>query len=200
MGKRNAFKEILKKDFSWPKKGDKALVVAKAPADNATIGGEIFDRLVLMMRGYKQSADLLVAATESDVKSRDVLVYPIIFNYRHFLELSLKYQLFAHGEKVGVHANWKTHDLAVLWSEFIKIVERYGTSDPDEADPAVEEIIAEFAKIDVGSFSHRYPCDRSGDAIPVNQSQLDLGHLREVMECVENYFSGSDGYFSSCGG
>ena len=67
-------------------------------------------RLVLMKDGYKTAADLMVEAAASDRLSRDTLVFPIIFNYRQFLELSLKYQLATFGPEVGIKPNWKSHD------------------------------------------------------------------------------------------
>ena len=40
---------------------------------------------------YKQGADLMVEKAGGRRRDRDALVYPIIFNYRLFIELSLKY-------------------------------------------------------------------------------------------------------------
>ena len=196
MAKRKSFEDILNTEFRWPTKGDKPFVVADDPLDNANIADNEFTRLVLMMTGYKEAADLMVDRSGGDRSSRDTLVFPIIFNYRQFLELSLKYQLAVFGPRVDIRANWKTHDLAELWSEFLAMLERYGTEDPDEADPVVGEIILEFAKIDPGSYSYRYPVDRKGNPIPVAYSDLHLPTLADVMKAVDGYFTGCDGYLS----
>ncbi len=187
---------MLNTEFRWPIKGDKPFVVANDPFDNANIADNEFTRLVLMMDGYKKAADLMVDRSAHDRPIRDTLVFPIIFNYRQFLELSLKYQLAAFGPQVGIRPNWKTHDLAVLWSEFLVMLEHYGTVDPDEADPVVGEIILEFAKIDPGSYSYRYPVDRKGNPVPVAYSDLHLPTLADVMQAVDGYFTGCDGYLS----
>ena len=197
MAKRKSFEDILNKEFRWPTKGDKPFVVADDPLDNANIADNEFTRLVLMMTGYKDAADLMVDRSTSDRSARDTLVFPIIFNYRQFLELSLKHQLAAYGPRVGIRANWKTHDLATLWSEFLEMLERYGTQDPDEADPVVGEIILEFAKIDPGSYSYRYPVDRKGDPVPGAYSDLHLPTLAGVMQAVDGYFTGCDGYLDN---
>lgn len=196
MAKRKSFEDILKTEFRWPTKGDKPFVVADDPFDNANIADDAFTRLVLMMDGYKEAADLMVDRAASDRPIRDMLVCPIIFNYRQFLELCLKYQLAAYGPGVGINPNWKTHDLAVLWGKFLEMLERYGTEDPDEADPIVGEIILEFAKIDPGSYSYRYPVDREGNPVPLAYSDLHLPTLADVMEAVNGYFTGCDGYLS----
>jgi hypothetical protein len=88
-------------------------------------------------------------------------------------------------------------DLAVLWSEFLAMLEHYGTDDPDEADPVVGKIILEFAKIDPGSYSYRYPVDRQGNPVPVAYSDLHLPTLANVMQGVAGYFTGCDGYLGS---
>jgi len=153
-----------------------------------------------MTDGYKQAGDLMVRHTIDQPSTRDFLVFPILFAYRHFLELSLKYMLATFGARVSIEANWNDHDLAVLAKSFFEMLERYGTPDPDDADAVVAGIIAEFAKIDPRSYSHRYPVDRNGKPLPVTQSALDLANLADVMEGVGGYFNGCDGYLSDlCG-
>ena len=141
---------------------------------------------------YHQS---LVQATHRF--DRSTLVYPIIFTYRQFLELSLKYLIATFGYTVGVEANWSTHSLSELWKRFVDVLDGYGVSDPGGADAVVAEIVAEFAKVDPNSFAFRYPVDRKGVAIPLSQEQLDLVVLADVMTAAENYFTGCDGYLDS---
>jgi hypothetical protein len=151
-----------------------------------------------MTDGYKRAVDTLVVQATESPPDRDFLVFPILFIYRHFLEPSLKYQLATFGPTVGVEPNWTSHDLAKLWSNFADMLERYGTSDSDEADPVVAEIVIEFSKIDPNSYSNRYPVDRRGNPVPIGQSALDLANLADVMEAVGGYFNGCDGYLSAC--
>ncbi|MEM8851600.1 MAG: hypothetical protein AAGE03_16415 [Pseudomonadota bacterium] len=197
MAKRKTFEDILNQEFRWPTQGDIPFVAADRPLSNANIAENGFQRLMLMKTGYKAAADLMVTATIDDRPQRDVLVFPIIFNYRHFIELSLKYQIATFGPAVCVEPNWNSHNLADLWSEFLAVLEHYGTEDPDEADPVVGNIILEFAKIDPGSYSYRYPVDRKGAPIPIAYADLHLPTLADVMNGVEGYFSGCDGYLGS---
>jgi len=194
MSKRHAFEAALTTNFRWPTKGDKPFAEAAEPLDNALIAEDDFTRLVLMTSGYKKAGDLMVAHAMTNSADRDFLVFPILFNYRHFIELSLKYQLATYGPTVDISPIWNTHDLHPLWSSFLDMLERYGTPDPDEADPVVGEIVIEFAKIDPHSYSYRYPVDRKGSPIAVIQTALDLANLASVVEAVENYFTGCDGY------
>lgn len=84
MAKRKSFEDLIKTEFRWPTKGDKPFVVADAPLDNANIADNGFTRLVLMSKGYKEAADLMVERSASERPMRDMLVFPIIFNYRQF--------------------------------------------------------------------------------------------------------------------
>lgn len=194
--KRRVFEEVLQTEFRWPTAGDVAFVAAVDPADNANVAGDGFTRLVLMMEGYKKGGDLMVASATAEPSERDFLVSPIIFNYRQFVELSLKFMLATYGPTVGVEPNWHSHDLAVLWRDFAQLLERYGTSDPDDADPVVAAVVAEFAKIDPGSYSHRYPVDTKGNPLPLAITDLHLPTLADVMNAVAGYFTGCDAYLT----
>lgn len=196
MAKKRTFEEMLNAELRWPTKGDAPFIVAGDPYDNALIEDNTAARLILMMEGYKAAADLMVRASAHDRTERDKLVFPVLFNYRQFLELALKYHLATYGPFVKLEPDWTTHDLAVLWKKFLEMLDRYGTDDADKADTIVGQIILEFAKIDPKSYSHRYPVDRNGRPIPVSCSALHLPNLAEVMDGVEGYFTGCDGYLS----
>jgi len=189
-----AFEGFLKADFRWPRAGDRSFTKSERRLDNAYIAPHVRDRLVMMVTGYKLAADVMVERSAKDRFDRDALVYPIIFNYRQFIELSLKYLIATYGHTVGVKANWDSHDLAELWREFNKVLNGYGTDDPDGTDSIVEAMVAEFAKVDPRSFSYRYPVDKKGEPIPVEQEELDLAALADAMQALDGYFNGCDGY------
>jgi len=190
------FEALLNREFRWPRAGDKAFTRAAGWDRNADVEADERSRLMLMMSGYKKGADLMVAQARHRF-DRNILVYPIIFNYRQFLELSLKYLIANFGHTVGVETNWSTHSLGELWKRYAEVLDGYHVSDPGGADEIVAEIVAEFAKIDPNSFAFRYPVDKKGVAIPISEEQLDLDVLADVMTAAENYFSGSDGYLDS---
>jgi len=197
MNDDNTFDSILNRNFRWPKMGDRPFSQSPHWQNNAYIDQHGHGRLVMMMSGYKKAADLMVEWTARNRGDRDALVFPAIFNYRQFIELSLKYLIATYGHTVGVDAKWKTHSLTELWKTFVEVLDGYGTVDPDKTDPIVAEIVAEFAKVDPGSFSYRYPVDTKGNPIPLAHQELDLVALADVMEALECYFTGCDGYLDS---
>ena len=196
MATRRKYEDLLYSEFRWPTQDDKPFVVSDDPFDNANIADDEFTRLYLMTEGYKSAADLMVEHAGGDDFTRNTLVFPIIFNYRQFLELSLKCQLAVFGPAVGIKPNWTTHALDKLWSDFVGMLEKYGVASPDDTDSIVSEIVLEFAKIDPGSYSYRYPVDRRANPVLVAYSDLHLPTLADVMQAVESYFSGCDGYLS----
>ena len=167
MSKEGNFESLLNQEFRWPKKSDQPFTQSKDWERNANIEEHGHGRLVLMMTGYKAGADLMVERSRRSGSDRDTLVFPIIFSYRQFIELSLKYVITTYGQTVGVAARWTTHDLVALWKTFLNVLEEYGIDDPNKTDPAVATIVVEFAKVDPNSYSYRYPVDVRGNPIPI---------------------------------
>jgi hypothetical protein len=191
------FESLLDREFRWPRAGDRPFTQSEKWHDNAYIEPHGHGRMVMMMTGYKRAADLMVERSVTDDVDRASLVYPIIFNYRQFIELSLKYLIATYGPTVGVQPVWNSHDLGQLWKSLMEVLDGYGHDDVDQTDPVVAEIVAEFAKVDPKSFSYRYPVDTKGNPIPIAHNELDLTVLADVMEALDGYFSGCDGYLDA---
>lgn len=183
--------------FRWPKAGDRLFAQSDQQRENADLNLFGFGRTWRMTSGYKMAADFMVERACADYHEKDLLVFPIIFNYRHYVELALKSLIAEYGPTVGVEANWKSHDLLVLWQTLKQVFELYNVDDPDGTDAVVEQMITEFAKVDPGSFSFRYPRDRSGNPISLAHDAVDLTILADTMKALEGFFSGCDGYLDS---
>jgi len=192
-----SFESLLNRPLRWPKAGDKLFQVSSAWDGNAVLAEQPHSRMVLMLAGYKRAADSLVAHAAEKTADRDTLVFPILFNYRQFLELSLKYLISTYGRAVDVDPVWNSHDLSKLWSRFEAVLAGFGLEDEDGATVAVARIVAEFATVDPGSFSHRYPVDRQGRPIKLAHAYMDLSAFADVMDGVDGYFTGCDGYLDA---
>ena len=179
--------------------GDKAFVVSSNPTENASIDDSERSRLVLMADGYKTAGDLLVKAAKRGPIERDTLVFPIIFNYRHFLEISLKYLLATYGGAVGIAPNWKSHNLEMLWESILELFDKYHLPDTDGMSAIVGKIVMEFANIDPNSYAYRYPVDQKGQLLSV-KNKVYLPTLATVMNRLYGYFNGCDGLLDSLQG
>ena len=65
------------------------------------------------------------------------------------------------------------------------------------APAAVAQIVAQLATVDPRSFSYRYPVDTQGRPVELAHEYLDLAALADVMNGVDGYFSGCDGYLDA---
>ena len=189
--------DLLEIDFSWPKIGDR-LFSETHPAQGAFLAAHSDERLYHLTEGYKLAADLLVEQTELEVWSRKKLVYPIVFCYRHFLELTLKAMLAEYGSLGNLpRKNRSHHKLEDLWKDFRTLLRNLNSDHPEMGTDAVEHCIAEFAKIDPFSETFRYPSSRKGQPFDISHESIDLLQLRDTVQAIENYFMGSDGFLGN---
>ncbi|AWI92061.1 hypothetical protein C0214_27780 (plasmid) [Methylobacterium sp. DM1] len=174
----------------WPTPGDK-LFTSGGP-DDAILRPTFGTSMHMMEEGYLRAADALVEKATTWSYERDTLVWPIVFLYRQYLELVLKGSIAEFGRDAGVEANWKSHDLAFLWSEFKKIMHHWDIQDEDKANTTVGKVIAEFSRIDPSSMSFRYPITHAGEPIELSgHERLDLLRLKDVMRGVANFMTGT---------
>ena len=190
---KGGFESLLDMEFRWPTLGDKLFAKPEGPLGGGRLAPQPWERLVHMTDGYRRAADFLIKQAEEDYYLSGSLVYPIIFLYRHYLELELKYVLVTYGPYAGQTADWENHDLEVLWPKVRAVIDRFGTEEDKEGTDAVEVCIIEMAKIDRYSFTFRYPVTKRGQPLSLEFESLDLANLRETMEKIRNFFLGVDG-------
>ena len=169
----------------WPKIGD-LLFVQNSRATDADIATFRGERLYRMKKAFKASADLLVNQSEQDAHERRNFVWPIVFCYRHYIELALKDMINEYGAQVvpEIKPDWKSHSLQELWNSYKIIVEstfsEININDIREV-AAVETCILELDNIDARSFTFRYPTDKNGKQPEIPFTSIDLSNLRDVM-------------------
>lgn len=117
--------------------------------------------------GYRQAAEVLVRRFLDDpdgtASERDSLVLPILFLFRHYLEIRFK-DIIVYGQVLsGQSAQWRHgHDLQVLWEEARQLCEAvYGASVLEQL-AGVGEFVVEISQLDPDSTSFRYPRDAKG--------------------------------------
>ncbi|WP_298327077.1 hypothetical protein [Asticcacaulis sp.] len=192
------FQSLLNSEFTWPETGDKLFVSPGQTLDEGTLTPHAWTRLVLMADGYREAADKLVDAVATESFLQSTVVYPIIFLYRHFLELELKYVLATYGRHFDQEADWNSHKLTDLWKKVRPIIEtaRNGTDDGGATD-AVEACVKEMSAADPMSFSFRYSVEKGGKPMVLAFETVNLVNLRNTMKKISNYFTGLDGLLDS---
>lgn len=142
-------------------------------------------------RGYSLAASSLAEDLLSRAGFADFEAYPVVFLYRHSLELYLKnviYQSallagfrFMDGVDSRLH---NTHDLVSLSEAAAELLRRLFPQDYG-LEVFCEEMLAvsqDFSGIDGDSFAYRYPIDTQGRPSTPRGQSLNLAALCSVME------------------
>lgn len=143
---------------------------------------------------YKEAADVLVAVSVDDRIKRDKFIYPIVFLYRHYLELSLKeisqYARRLTDQTLGMRDY--NHQLDKLWDECVPLILQVWPDTDQTELKVVESCIAEFMRLDPASFAFRYPMAKDGSPLlPPDLRYINLKNLYEVMQKLANYLDGT---------
>jgi hypothetical protein len=146
------------------------------------------DGWTLYAIGYKDAADILVEHIEKHGQHghpQDFLVYPIIFLYRQYLELSLK-DLIRMAQK---YLNDLTpfphhHRINELWKLCDKLLEQISPGDSAEYRKEIGRLMEEFAQVDPLSMSFRYPEDKDGNPTLPGLDYINIRNVREVVRKI----------------
>ncbi len=169
-------------ELPWPRKGDDPLAIGERSRLVAALNFGYDEPWGPIAEGFKRLGDLGVASVEETGHGHDYLVYPILFSYRHFIELSLKEIIRSARLLLDKQGSVpETHNLANLWNTaqpLLMEIEQGGA--PTYKD--VRACLGRFDELDPTSEAFRYPVKRSGEnALPDDLHNLDLGQVREVI-------------------
>ena len=136
--------------------------------------------------GYKLAGDKLVKYVNEQEQKQDYLVFPIVFLYRHSIELWLKHIIELGNELHDRAGRFPTnHQIEGLWSQARMVAEEVWKDAPRDELNQLEEYLSVLHNIDSGSFSFRYPVTKDGEATLSRISYVNLRHFSEVMEKVD---------------
>lgn len=170
--------------------------------------------LFLLIEGYRDASSKLLnellIAEKVDWLKIDSLIYPILYSFRHYLELIIKdtvrnYNLIdkkISSDEIGFK---KEHSLLKLWSLLkSRIIENYNGYDKETIqqceieNTSVENMLIEINNLDEYSFGFRYPFQVADNGKYINSKivymfgelKIDLNNLNANMSKLINYFEG----------
>src|SRR5712664_1943783 len=117
--------------------------------------------------GYRHATEVLLRRLLSDPEGtageRDSLVLPILFLFRHYLELRFK-DIIVYGQVLsGQYTQWRLgHDLESLWTEAQGLYSAVYESGAPAGFVKVGECVTDLRQLDPNSTSFRYPRDTNG--------------------------------------
>jgi hypothetical protein len=155
-------------------------------------------RWVKLSAAYKDAADQLVNVAEREDHADSAATYPIVFLYRHFIELELKSILALAMIRSKVkHPLEETervigkHDLGflcdvLLRSEFMQFLE--SETQLGSVLTTMRDVVKELCSYDPSSTVFRYPVDKGLVPHDVDLSGLSINNLRHVAQKLEFTF------------
>lgn len=162
---------------------------------NACIGQQLPDELGVQYYsdGFRSAARRLVEdlMEKSDVHLMvDVVVYPVVFLYRHHLELLLKLLIVA-GRRFLSESDDQPfgHCLDKLWMTARPSMERcFDDADWSQND-IVTSLMAELSALDPNGEAARYPESNKGTKHFQELTLLNVRHFADVAERLSEYLS-----------
>lgn len=189
----------VSEQLPWPKRGDTLFACGDEDRDDSAL--LVHSEWWLYSSGYRLAAEILTQYVSHNPKNRDILVYPIVFLYRHYLELRLKEIIRAGGailaetdEAIGPHMH---HDVWELWTVCLRILANVCPDETEDLD-VVGQCLKELQTIDPKSTAFRYPVDKSGlPVIPPSVAHVSIGNLFRVMERIRTFLDACESAISA---
>lgn len=153
------------------------------------------DDLATFAFGYWRAAQRLASSIEFAPTFADHEGFPVIFLYRHALELYLKSLCFRAATVLGLQSRvevelsrlWTDHSLRRLLNAVAPVLSdlrghRAGHYETLVAD--VEGLVLEVERLDPGSYFFRYPVNARGDAVHTIGTSLNVLEFSRRLDSV----------------
>jgi len=149
------------------------------------------NKFFLYSEGYKEAGNLLYKFCLANKFYLNTLIYPLIFNYRQFVELRLKELIIMGNKYQGIKKNFPDeHSLIKLWNTYRKeIVEPMNEVEKKKLDN-VERVISQFNTEDPKSMCFRYPVSTGPNRKEsINRETIDLENFKKVIDKLIYFFN-----------
>jgi hypothetical protein len=136
--------------------------------------------------GYLGCAkDAAVRLLEGKGENRSAM--PVLFLFRHYVELALKDTLAQAGAFAIELSNKKFgHDLSALWEETEKVFDNYVIEDRQQ----IRDVVNELVELDQRADAFRYATNRDEQEHFENLGSVDVKALIESLEGIAGIFEG----------
>jgi hypothetical protein len=173
--------------------GDRFFADGPDRRNNSCVGKQLFPHNGLraysdgFLLAARSLVDRIVEGKTTDLPI-DAVVYPIVFLYRHHLELMLKRirvsLAHATGKKPEVVLG---HDLSKLWVDALREVESFLGGVNWTQNQIASLLIQELSSVDPSGQAGRYPESTSRERHFLKFSVLNVRHFAETAERLSKY-------------
>lgn len=191
-------------EIPWPSEKDQLFVKPKSTEHAESKRSPEFESILESLKpelessyreGYYEAARTLSQHICND--GRSDVVYPMLFCYRHFVELSTKSLILVYAklqdDEVRITLP-REHSLGKLWNEAKRLIKQAEPSDrkDDATLRNVERSITELNQVDKNSQLFRYATDKQGDSVESRLPKPDLQQFVTTMENLHSFFAGCE--------
>ena len=194
----------------FPKKGDRLFVETASAAYLDPLGTSdpshpedrpLFGRRQLYSDGYLLAADRLVESY-AGMPPEDILIYPVLYLYRHHLELELKLLItkwlnwLSGFDEAVIRKRLKSlaekHNLTDLWNSFQSAYPECNEVFDERTRHAFQTLLFELNDHDPEGQSGRYETDSKGMQTLTKLHSIDLPTLKSGIHKISQYLSRID--------
>jgi hypothetical protein len=145
--------------------------------------------------GYVAAGRVILEHLREHPRERDSLAFPILFLFRHYLELRLKEVAIRAGILLDAEEPIvKRHNLSFLWTTTRPLIEKAYPDDERSILDRAEAAIAKINDLDPDSMRFRYPVTSTGGpSFPgveyINPADI-VDDLQETLELLDGVTEG----------
>ena len=195
----------------WPSRGDNPFPVnAKSPNSPTWCSLDWMANFRIddssYAEAFKGAGDKIIGelARGEDTAHPDIYFFPIVFLYRHCLELKMKSII-----RLGVNLKFisqdenllkvlGSHNLHSMWNKVKEAITKYWPDGPEDELQSAERIILDFHRIDNTGQNLRYSENKEGaKTIKQMPPSVQLLNLKDVFEKIYNFFDGCEEGFEN---
>lgn len=149
--------------------------------------------------GYLRAAELLTEHIDTHGRDQDLLVYPLVFLFRHHIELAIKRIITMSLLMVSDPARYKikaSHNLNTLWADARKLVSEVDSTFPRANHKNIDEVIKELIRIDERSTAFRYDRTQEGEPSLPGISLINTRRFSEKVKAASDELKCMDSHIS----
>ncbi len=145
----------------------------------------------LFAEGYHEAAEQLYTSWHASGGYPDSVVFPMVFLYRHYVELRIKELIQRAVLLLALPSEWPAvHGLVKLWDFLRPLLEQIWPTPPSREIINATRLIQELAALDNKSMVFRYPSDKEGVSTTKRIELLDVNNFFQAMRQLAAFLDG----------
>lgn len=147
--------------------------------------------------GYRRAAELVTNYVREHHRDQDILIFPVLFLWRHHLELKLKAISRSASSLLGQNsAPAKEHDLAQLFASARGLVEvcfaQFAEKVPRAELGQIQPSLLSLRSLDPRAMAFRYPEDLTGAKPLDGATHINFDVVERLMKEISDVLDGVD--------